>query len=47
MATCGLSLVSCGAEPSHCTGFSCGAWALGARASGVVAHGLRSCGAWA
>ena len=31
----------CGALASHCAGFSCcGAWALGARASVVVAHGL-------
>ena len=30
---------------SHCGGFSCcGAWALGMRASVVVAHGLSSCG---
>ena len=30
---------------SHCGGFSCcGAWALGVRASVVVAHGLSSCG---
>ena len=35
----------CSARPSHCDGFSCcGAWALGARASVVVAHGLSSCG---
>ena len=38
----------CGAWASHCSGFSCcGAWALGARASVVVAHGLSSCGSWA
>ena len=38
--------VSCGARASHCSGFSCcGAWALGARASVVVACGLSSCGA--
>ena len=31
----------CSARASHCGGFSCcGAWALGARASVVVAHGL-------
>ena len=31
----------CGAWASHSGGFSCcGAWALGARASVVVAHGL-------
>ena len=35
----------CGAQVSHCGGFSCcGAWALGARGSVVVAHRLRSCG---
>ena len=38
----------CGARASHCGGFSgCGAWALGAWASVVVARRLRSCGAWA
>ena len=46
----GLSLVAasgggatlrCSAQASHCGGFSCcGAWALGARASVVVARGL-------
>ena len=36
---------SCGAWASHCGGFSCcRAWALGARASVVVARGLSSCG---
>ena len=35
----------CGARASHCGGFSCcGARALGARASVVVAVGLSSCG---
>ena len=35
----------CGVQTSHCSGFSCcGAWALGARASVVVAHMLHSCG---
>ena len=35
----------CGARASHCGGFSCcGAWALGAQASVVVARGLSSCG---
>ena len=35
----------CGAWASHCSGFSCcGARALGARASVVVARGLSSCG---
>ena len=38
----------CGAWASHCSGFSCcRAWALGARASVVVVHGLSSCGSWA
>ena len=38
----------CGARASHCRGFSCcRAWALGAQASVVVAHGLSSCGSWA
>ena len=38
----------CGARASHCGGFSCcGARALGARASVVVAHGLSSCGSQA
>ena len=49
---CGLSLVAvsgatvrCGAQASHCRGFSCcGAQALGAQASVVVARGLSSCG---
>ena len=36
----GATLCCC-AWPSHCSGFSCcGAWALGAQASVVVAHGL-------
>ena len=35
----------CGAQVSHCGGFSCcGARALGVRASVVVARGLGSCG---
>ena len=38
----------CGVQASHCGGFSCcGAWALGAQASVVVALGLSSCGLWA
>ena len=38
----------CGAWASHCSGLSyCGARALGAQASVVVAHGLSSCGLWA
>ena len=37
--------IRCGAQASHCGGFSCcGARALGAWASVVVAHGLSSCG---
>ena len=51
VAALGLSLlvasVSCSscAQASHCNGFSCwGAWALGARASVVVARELSSCG---
>ena len=36
----------CSARASHCSGFSCcGAWALGAWASVVVARRLSSCGA--
>ena len=42
MAALGLR---CGAQASHCRGFSCcAAQALGARASVVVARGLISCG---
>ena len=38
----------CGAQASHCGGFSCcGARALAARASVVAARGLSSCGSWA
>ena len=45
MAALGLR---CTARASHCGGFSCcGARALGARASVVVARGLSSCGSWA
>ena len=52
VAVCGLSVVAvsratlcCSARASHCNGFSCcGARALGAWASIVVAHGLSSCG---
>lgn len=40
-------LASYGAPASHCTGFSCGAWVLGIRASVNGAQGLRSCGSWA
>ena len=52
VAARGLSLVAasggyfrCSARASHCGGFSCcGARALSARVSVVVAHGLSSCG---
>ena len=45
MAVLGLR---CYAWASHCGGFSCcGAQALGAWASVVVAHGLSICGLWA
>ena len=38
----------CGAQASHCGGFSCcGAQGLGAQASVVVACGLSSCVSWA
>ena len=38
----------CGAQASHCSGFSCcGAWALDAWASVVVACRLSSCGSQA
>ena len=55
VAVHGLSLVAasgatlrCGAQASHCGGFSCcGARAVGAWASVVVAHGLSSCGSQA
>ena len=41
---CARALSSCGARASHCGVFSCcGAWALGTRASVVVAHGLSNC----
>ena len=37
----------CGAQASHCGGFSCcRAQAPGAQASVVAAHGLSSCGSW-
>ena len=45
---CTRAFSSCGAHASHCGGFSCcGAWALGARASVVVACSVSSCGSWA
>ena len=38
---------SCRVQASHCSGFSChGAWARGAQAVVVAAHGLSSCGSW-
>ena len=39
-------LSSCGAWASHCSGFSCGAQALGAQASVTAAHGFNSCSSW-
>ena len=50
VAVCWLSLVaeSGGYSLLQCVSFSCcGAWALGAWASVVVARGLSSCGSWA
>ena len=53
LSSCGLwalerRLTYCGAQASHCGGFSyCGARALGVGASVVVARGLSSCGSWA
>jgi len=53
MAAQGLSLVVSrvsspgGAWASHCSGFSCGAQAIGVRASAVAACRLSSCGTWA
>ena len=53
VAAHGLSLVAesggySSLRASHCGGFSCcGAQALGAQASVVVARGLSSCGSWA
>ena len=45
---CVRAFSSCGELASHCGGFSCcGARALGAQASAVVARGLSSCGSWA
>ena len=49
-SSCGKreATLHCGAQASHCGGFSCcGARALGMRASVVAAHGLNSCGTWA
>ena len=39
-------LSSCGAWASHCSGFSCGAQALGTQASVTAAHGFNSCSSW-
>ena len=50
IAACGLFLVAASRDYYSlcCGGFSCcRAWALGAWASVVVAHGLNSCGSWA
>ena len=48
VAARGGATLRCGAQASHCGGFSCcGARAPGVQASVVVAHGLSSCGAWA
>ena len=53
-SSCALQLwragaaLCCSVQASHCSGFSCcRAWALGMRASVVVACGLSSCGLWA
>ena len=48
-SSCGKQrpLFNCGVQASHCSGFSCGAWAPGAGASVVAEHGLSNCGAWA
>ena len=44
----GRATLLCGARASYFSGFSCcGARALGAWASVVVARGLSSCGSWA
>ena len=44
----GALTIRCGARASHCGGFSCcGARALVAQASVVVAPRLSSCGSWA
>ena len=41
---CARAFSTCGAQASPCGGLSCcGAWALGAWASVVVARGLSSC----
>ena len=37
-------LSSCGARASYCSGFSCGAWALGHVGSVTAAHGFLSTG---
>ena len=36
-------LSSCSVRASHCVGFSCGAWDLGARTYVIAAHGLSNC----
>ena len=41
-----VATLCCGAQASHCGGFSrCGSRALGVQASVVVARGVSSCGA--
>ena len=54
IAACNFSLVAmyrgfsgCGVWASHCRGFSCGTWALGARVSVVAACGLTGFRLWA
>ena len=42
LGCCVQAFSSCGAQASHCDGFSCcRAWALGVQASVVVAHRLQ------
>ena len=41
------TLSSCSVRASHCVGFSCGAWDLGARTYVTAAHGLSNCGSQA
>ena len=48
VAASGGATLCCGAQASHCGGFSCcKARALGARASVAVVCRLSSCGSWA
>ena len=48
-SSCGKQapLSSCGAQPSHCGGFSCGTQGLSVQASVVMARGLSGCSSWA